>query len=116
MKAQIMAIGNVTPDSFYAASRLANADQVVSWAQAAVADGADILDIGGCSTRPGSTPVDTEEEWQRVEPALTALKKAMPDIPLSVDTPAPPKNTILSDSVIHCCNVSCAVICNLLLR
>ena len=81
-----MAIGNVTPDSFYAASRLSNPSQVVSWAQAAVADGADLLDIGACSTRPGSTPVDEEEEWQRLEPALTALRETMPDIPLSVDT------------------------------
>jgi len=81
-----MAIGNVTPDSFYASSRLQNTDRVLSWAHAAVEDGADILDIGGCSTRPGSTPATEEEEWTRVAPALEAIRTAMPDIPLSLDT------------------------------
>ena len=56
-----MAIGNVTPDSFYAASRLSGSDQLEAWAEQSLADGADILDIGGCSTRPGSTPADEEE-------------------------------------------------------
>lgn len=81
-----MAIGNVTPDSFYAASRLDTASAVVAWARAAVADGADILDIGGCSTRPGSTPPSEEEEWQRVEPAFAAIRDALPDTQLSLDT------------------------------
>lgn len=81
-----MAIGNVTPDSFYASSRLENADRVVAWAHAALADGADILDIGGCSTRPGSTPASAEEEWRRVEPALKALRKDLPQAQLSLDT------------------------------
>ena len=81
-----MAIGNVTPDSFYASSRLGNTDHVLRWAHAAVEDGADILDIGGCSTRPGSTPATEEEEWSRVAPALEAIRGAMPDIPLSLDT------------------------------
>jgi len=81
-----MAIGNVTPDSFYAASRLEDTSAVVAWAQGAVADGADILDIGGCSTRPGSTPASEEEEWRRVEPALAAIREAMPDTQLSLDT------------------------------
>lgn len=86
MKVQIMAIGNVTPDSFYASSRLENADRVVIWAKAALADGADILDIGGCSTRPGSIPASEEEEWRRVEPALKALRETLPQVPLSLDT------------------------------
>lgn len=81
-----MAIGNVTPDSFYASSRLKNTDQVIDWAKTALADGAEILDIGGCSTRPGSIPVSEEEEWQRVKPALEALRKALPDVQLSLDT------------------------------
>lgn len=80
-----MAIGNVTPDSFYAASRLTS-DKVLDWARQALEDGADILDIGACSTRPGSTPVDEEEEWRRLEPALRAIKEAFPDTRLSVDT------------------------------
>lgn len=81
-----MAIGNVTPDSFYAGSRLANEDQVIAWARTALADGADILDIGGCSTRPGSTPVSEDEEWRRLEPALRVLRATLPDAQLSVDT------------------------------
>ena len=81
-----MAIANVTPDSFYASSRLADTEHVVAWAQAAVADGADILDIGGCSTRPNSVFADEQTEWQRLEPALAAIRKAMPDTPLSLDT------------------------------
>ena len=86
VKAQIMAIGNVTPDSFYAASRLQDTLSVIAWAKDAIADGADILDIGACSTRPGSTPVDEEGEWERLVPALTALRTELPDIPLSLDT------------------------------
>ena len=81
-----MAIGNVTPDSFYAASRLENKEHLVQWAQDAVRDGADILDIGACSTRPGSTPVDESEEWRRLVPALAAVREVMPQIPLSLDT------------------------------
>ncbi len=81
-----MAIGNVTPDSFYAASRLADTDRVLAWARSAVADGADILDIGGCSTRPGGTPASEEEEWTRVAPALKAIRKEMPEMLLSLDT------------------------------
>ena len=86
MNVQIMAIGNVTPDSFYAASRLADTDKVVAWARQALADGADILDIGGCSTRPGSTPASEAEEWARLEPALAAIRQHFPDTPLSLDT------------------------------
>ena len=81
-----MAIGNVTPDSFYPASRLANTDQLETWARAALADGADILDIGACSTRPGSTPVDEQEEWRRLEPAFIVLKQTFPEVLLSLDT------------------------------
>lgn len=81
-----MAIGNITPDSFYAASRLSNPDAIVSWAQEAIEDGASILDIGACSTRPGSTLVDSEGEWDRLAPALEAIRTALPEVQLSVDT------------------------------
>ena len=80
-----MARGNVTPDSFYAASRLTH-DKVLEWARQALEDGADMLDMGACSTRPGSTPVDEEEEWRRLEPALRTIKENFPDACLSVDT------------------------------
>ena len=86
-----MAVGNVTPDSFYASSRIANTDHVVAWARAALADGADLLDIGGCSTRPNSVYAssriaDEQTEWTRLEPALTAIREALPDASLSLDT------------------------------
>ena len=86
MKVQIMAIGNVTPDSFYAASRLADMTQLTAWAGRAVEEGASILDIGACSTRPGSTPVSEEGEWARLEPALDTLRSRFPDVALSIDT------------------------------
>ena len=81
-----MAIGNVTPDSFYAGSRLADEAQLTAWARQALSDGADLLDIGGCSTRPNAPLASTEEEWQRVEPALRTLRTALPDATLSLDT------------------------------
>ena len=86
VKAQIMAIGNVTPDSFYAASRLDSEQAVLAWAKSALTDGADILDIGACSTRPGSTPVSEEEEWARLVPALRVLRAELPNCSLSLDT------------------------------
>ena len=81
-----MAIGNVTPDSFYASSRLNGPAEVVAWARESVAAGADILDIGGCSTRPGSQAASEDEEWARLEPAFAALKDAIPEVQLSLDT------------------------------
>ena len=81
-----MAIGNVTPDSFYAGSRLGSSEAIVSWAQEAVRDGASILDIGACSTRPGSTPVDSDTEWHRLAPALELIRRALPEVRLSIDT------------------------------
>ena len=92
MKAQIMAIGNVTPDSFYAGSRLmstdknVDTDRIVAWARQAIDDGADILDLGACSTRPNSTPVESETEWARLAPALGAIREALPQAQLSLDT------------------------------
>ena len=81
-----MAIGNVTPDSFYSASRIADTDELVRWATNALADGASILDIGGCSTRPNAERASEEDEWRRVEPALAALREALPEASLSLDT------------------------------
>jgi len=86
VKTQIMAIGNVTPDSFYASSRLGSIDRLVDWAHTAITDGADILDIGACSTRPGSTPASESEEWNRLVPALTVLRRELPEASLSLDT------------------------------
>lgn len=86
MQTQIMGIINVTPDSFYADSRVQSVIDVVATARRMVADGADIIDLGACSTRPNSQPVDADTEWQRLQPALQALRAELPDVRLSVDT------------------------------
>ncbi|MBR5588770.1 MAG: dihydropteroate synthase, partial [Phascolarctobacterium sp.] len=84
-KMLIMGIINITPDSFYADSRTA-IEEVVAKAGQMLADGADILDIGGESTRPGSEAVEAEEEQARVVPVIEALRKAYPEAVLSIDT------------------------------
>ena len=82
----VMAIINVTPDSFYGASRRSSADEVRCAVELAVADGATIVDIGGYSSRPGAAEVDTEEEWRRVRMGLQAVADASVDVVVSIDT------------------------------
>ncbi|MBR4775188.1 MAG: dihydropteroate synthase [Bacteroidales bacterium] len=67
-----MGILNLTPDSFYAGSR-AKADEALSRIQALFAEGADVVDLGACSTRPGSPQPSLEEEWRRLEPVLLEI-------------------------------------------
>lgn len=82
----VMGIINVTPDSFYCNSRNGNTDEAVATAEAMLRDGAAILDIGGCSTRPGSAPATEDEELARVVPAVEAVHRRFPDAMISVDT------------------------------
>ncbi len=82
----VMGILNITPDSFYAGSRVPKLQTVLERAGKMLADGAGILDIGGESTRPGSDSVDGEEERRRVLPVIEALRKEYPKAVLSVDT------------------------------
>ena len=85
----VMGILNVTPDSFSGDGLLTRGDPVaavVEQARRMVDEGADILDLGGESTRPGHAPVDAAEEIGRVMPALKAVREAMPGVPLSIDT------------------------------
>ncbi|GGG10514.1 dihydropteroate synthase [Paenibacillus aceti] len=82
----VMGILNVTPDSFSDGGRYNGIDRALRHAEEMVADGADIIDIGGESTRPGHTPLGPEEELERVIPVVEALYREMPHIPLSVDT------------------------------
>jgi dihydropteroate synthase len=87
-----MGILNVTPDSFSGDGLLAGTDPVgaaVAQARAMVEEGADVLDIGGESTRPGHTPVDPTEEAGRVVPVISAVRAALPGTPISVDTSKP---------------------------
>lgn len=85
----VMGILNVTPDSFSGDGLLRRGDTVaavVEQARRMVDQGADILDLGGESTRPGHAPVDAAEEIGRVMPALKAVREAVPGVPLSIDT------------------------------
>lgn len=84
-KPMVMGILNITPDSFYAGSRVGN-NEVVERAGAMIEAGADILDIGGQSTRPDSTYLDAQTEAERVLPVIAALRAAFPEILLSIDT------------------------------
>ena len=82
----VMAIINVTPDSFYAGSRAADAESVESAVRRAVADGASIIDVGGYSSRPGAEDVTAEEEFRRVAAGILAARRAAPAVAVSVDT------------------------------
>src|SRR3546814_979075 len=80
----IMGIVNVTPDSFSDGDQHFQTDEAIAHARLLIEQGADILDIGGESTRPGAEPVPAQEELKRILPVIEALRSA--DIPLSIDT------------------------------
>jgi len=89
----VMGILNITPDSFSGDGLLApGGDPLaasVAQARAMVADGADLLDLGGESTRPGHATVSAEEERARIVPIVAAVREALPDTPISIDTTKP---------------------------
>jgi dihydropteroate synthase len=80
----IMGVVNATPDSFYAASRVGTVEEAIARAHSLQAAGADIIDIGGESTRPGAVPVSPDEECMRVLPVIEALNSI--SLPISIDT------------------------------
>lgn len=82
----VMAIVNVTPDSFYEGSRNLSAEAVGRRVRDAVEQGATILDIGGYSSRPGADEVTVDEEWRRVDMGIEAARGAAPEAAVSVDT------------------------------
>lgn len=82
----IMGILNVTPDSFSDGGKYDDPERAVRHALQMVEDGADLIDLGGESTRPGHIPVSEEEELERVIPVVEALHRKVPHIPISVDT------------------------------
>jgi dihydropteroate synthase len=85
----VMGILNITPDSFSGDGLLAGEDAVAAAVRTGlemVADGADILDVGGESTRPGHSPVDLDEERRRVLPVIEGLRAVLPETPISIDT------------------------------
>lgn len=82
----VMGILNTTPDSFYAESRVSGDAEVAIRALRLVADGADIIDIGSVSTRPGAVEVSEADEIARLEPAVRIVRQAVPEAIISVDT------------------------------
>ncbi|OFY63071.1 MAG: dihydropteroate synthase [Bacteroidetes bacterium RBG_13_43_22] len=83
---KVMGILNITPDSFYKGSRVMDEKEIIRIAAEMIKDGADILDIGGYSSRPGAADVSAEEEKKRVLMAISLIHKEFPDVILSIDT------------------------------
>ncbi len=84
MKCRVMGIVNVTPDSFSDGGLYFRPEEAIRRARNMVEEGADIIDLGGESTRPGATPIGWEEEWRRLEPVISEASKG--PVPVSVDT------------------------------
>jgi len=82
---RVMGVVNVTPDSFFEGSRVPTTEEAVRRAVALAAEGADVIDVGGESTRPGARPVTPDAEWSRVGPVLDALCGRL-EVPISIDT------------------------------
>ena len=79
----VMGILNATPDSYYKPSRLSGLDQLEEQADRLLSEGADWLDLGGCSTRPGADWPSIDEEWSRIDGAFGRLRQRFgPDLPL----------------------------------
>ena len=114
----VMGILNATPDSFSGDGlvaddqgevanrerRLGHVDRAVAQARAMADDGADLLDIGGESTRPGHAPVSPDEELDRVVPVIRAVRAALPELPLTIDTTKPEVATAALDAGAHAIN------------
>ena len=83
---RVMGIVNLTDDSYFASSRCDGVDSALARVGHMVEQGADIIDIGACSSRPGSRPVGMEVEWSRLEPVLKAIVFRFPSVTLSLDT------------------------------
>jgi dihydropteroate synthase len=83
---KVMGILNVTPDSFFSSSRYMSEEGILNRVGRIIDDGADILDVGACSTRPGIELVSEAEELLRLRSALHLIRKRWPDMPVSVDT------------------------------
>ena len=82
----IMGIVNLTDDSYFAQSRCKGVDQALVLVEKMVADGAAIIDIGACSTRPGADVAGAQQEWARLSTVLPRIREAFPDVRISIDT------------------------------
>lgn len=83
---KVMGVVNVTPDSFYAKSRVIYSQEVIKRVAQMLDDGADIIDVGAYSSRPGAAQISEEEEWGRLEAALREIRTHFPDAIISLDT------------------------------
>lgn len=83
---KVMGIINVTPDSFYSGSRKSTTEDVLRQAEKMITEGADFLDVGGYSTRPGAEDISTEDELKRVIPVIEKIHINFPGIPVSIDS------------------------------
>lgn len=82
----VMGILNVSPNSFYDGGKYATEEDILKRTEQMLKEGADIIDVGAVSTRPGSDSVSTKEELTRLLPAVTAIRKQFPNVPMSIDT------------------------------
>ena len=105
-RCRVMGILNATPDSFSDGGRFADPAAAIRRAAVMVADGADIIDVGGESTRPGATPLSWKEEWSRVEPVLRGLSPIVAgSVPISIDTYHPEtaeRAVALGATIVNC--------------
>ena len=123
----VMGIVNVTPDSFSDGGRFLASDNAIAHARQLIADGADLLDVGGESTRPGAATVGLQEELDRVMPVLEAIRDwGNGGVPVSIDTQKPEVmkaaiaggasmindvNALLADGAIEACRHSAVAVC-----
>jgi dihydropteroate synthase len=96
---KVMGILNVTPDSFYSGSRYRTDEEILKAAEGMLEDGADILDVGGYSSRPGATDVSIEEESKRVLKSIRLISRKFPEAIISIDTY---RSDIAREAVVDC--------------
>jgi len=96
---KVMGIINITPDSFYKGSRYIKDEEILGTATKMLEDGADILDIGGYSSRPGAGNISMEEEWSRVLKAAKLINRELPDAIISIDTF---RSGVAREAVVEC--------------
>ncbi len=83
---KIIGILNITPDSFFDGGKFFSLESALKQTESLINEGADIIDVGGESTRPGSQPISVEEELRRVIPVIKEIKKNFPKVPISIDS------------------------------
>jgi dihydropteroate synthase len=86
IKPLVMGIVNITPDSFYDGNKFGTSSDVINDIEEKISQGADIIDLGAASSRPGAAEISAEEEWARLENVLDEVRKKFPDTFISVDT------------------------------